>query len=74
MVFFDRNNPLGTTTPNPKPYITVVPGGKDYMTVQYQWQVSNEPAYCPTGIGTARFQIGQDGELKVLDPIRTSSR
>jgi hypothetical protein len=69
VLFFDHNTSLGAPTPEPKPYITVISGGDDYVTVQYQWQVGNEPACCPTGIGTVRFTIGDDGKLKALDPI-----
>lgn len=69
VVFFDRNTPLGTPTPNPKPYLTVLASGDDAVMIQYQWQVGDDPPCCPTGIGTARFQIGKDGKLKALDPV-----
>jgi hypothetical protein len=36
-------------------------GGDEFVTVQYQWQVGDNPPCCPTGIGTVRFQIGDDG-------------
>jgi hypothetical protein len=69
LLFFDHNTPLGTPTPNPKPYITVLPPADDTITVQYQWQVGSDQPCCPTGIGTARFQIGSDGKLKALGKI-----
>lgn len=69
LLFFDRNTPLGTPTPEPRPYITVTTPGEDTVTVQYQWQVGDNPPCCPTGIGTVRFQIGADGKLTPLDPI-----
>lgn len=68
LLFFDRDTPLGSPTPNPKPYTTVLSSGQDTVTVQYQWQVGDEPSCCPTGIGTTRYQI-TNGKLKVLDPI-----
>jgi predicted small lipoprotein YifL len=69
LLFFDHNTPLGTPTPNPKPYITVLPPSDDTITVQYQWQVGSDQSCCPTGIGTVRFQIGSDGKLKALGKI-----
>ena len=69
LVFFDHNTPLGTPTPNPKPYITVLPPSDDTITVQYQWQVGNDEPCCPTGIGTVKFQIGSDGKLQALGKI-----
>jgi hypothetical protein len=69
LLFFDQNTPLGTATPNPKPYITVLPPGDDTVTVQYQWQVGKDEACCPTGIGTVKFQIGSDGKLQALGKI-----
>ncbi len=69
VLFFDRNTPLGTPTPDPRPYLTVVPAGADTVTVQYQWLVGDEPNCCPTGRGTTRFRIGDDGTLEALDPI-----
>jgi hypothetical protein len=56
LMFFDHNRPLGTPTPNPKPYITVLPAGDD------------EPC-CPKGIGTVKFQIGPDGKLQALGKV-----
>ncbi|HJT91964.1 MAG TPA: LppP/LprE family lipoprotein [Mycobacterium sp.] len=68
VLFFDRKTPIGTPTPEPRPYITITPLGNDTATVQYQWRQGQEPACCPTGIGTVRFKI-EDGKLKALDPI-----
>jgi hypothetical protein len=68
VLFFDHNSPIGTPTPDPRPYITVTPSGNDTAVVQYQWRQGQEPACCPTGIGSARFRI-EDGKLKALDPI-----
>ena len=67
VIFFDHNSPIGTATPDPRPYITVTPTGDDTATVQYQWRQAQEPACCPTGIGAVRFKI-EDGKLKALDP------
>jgi hypothetical protein len=69
LLFFDHNTPLGTPTPNPKPYITVLPPSDDTITVQYQWQKGNDQPCCPTGIGTVKFQIGSDGKLQALGKI-----
>ncbi|WAC94287.1 LppP/LprE family lipoprotein [Mycobacterium sp. Aquia_213] len=69
LVFFDHNRSLGTPTPNPKPYITVLPGGDDAVTVQYQWQTGHEEPCCPKGIGTVKFHIGPDGTLQALGKI-----
>jgi hypothetical protein len=69
VLFFDHNVPLGTATPEPRPYISVLPSGDDTVAVQYQWQQGSDPPCCPTGIGTVRFQIGPDGKLKPIDPI-----
>lgn len=68
VIFFDHTTPLGTATPEPRPYITVVAEGNDTATVQYQWRQGGDPACCPTGIGQVRFKI-EDGKLKALDPI-----
>jgi LppP/LprE lipoprotein len=70
VLFFNRNTPLGTPTPDPRPYITVTTTGNDTAVVQYQWRQGQDAACCPTGIGTMRFKI-EDGKLKALDPIRT---
>lgn len=69
VLFFDHNTPLGPPTPNPKPYITVLPPSDDTITVQYQWQVGKDEPCCPTGIGTVKFQIGPDGKLQALGKI-----
>lgn len=69
LLFFDHNSPLGPPTPNPKPYITVLPAGDDTITVQYQWQVGNEEPCCPKGSGTVKFQIGSDGKLQTVGKI-----
>jgi hypothetical protein len=68
VLFFDRKSPIGTPTPDPRPYITVTPTGNDTAAVQYQWRQAQEPACCPTGIATVRFKL-EDGKLKALDPI-----
>jgi hypothetical protein len=69
VLFFDRNTALGTATPDPRPFITVLPSGPEAVLVQYQWLVGDEPNCCPTGLGTVRFRIGADGALETLDPI-----
>ncbi|SPM36001.1 hypothetical protein MRAB57_3838, partial [Mycobacterium rhizamassiliense] len=69
LLFFDHNRPLGTPTPNPKPYITVLPVNDDTVTVQYRWQTGNEEPCCPKGSGTVKFQIGHDGKLQALGKI-----
>ncbi|MCV7147018.1 LppP/LprE family lipoprotein [Mycobacterium riyadhense] len=69
LLFFDHNTPLGSPTPNPKPYITVLPPGDDTVTVQYRWQTAGDRPCCPSGVGTVRFRIGPDGKLKALDTI-----
>ena len=69
LLFFDHNIPLGTPTPNPKPYITVLPPSDDTITVQYRWQVGNDQPCCPTGTGTVKFQIGTDGKPQALGKI-----
>jgi hypothetical protein len=68
VLFFDRKSPIGTPTPDPRPYITVTAQGNDTAAVQYQWRQGQEPACCPTGVATVRFKI-EDGKLKALDPI-----
>jgi hypothetical protein len=69
LLFFDRNTPLGTATPQPKPYTTVLTSGQNTITVQYQWAQANDAPGRPTGIAQVRFQLGDDGKLKALDPI-----
>jgi hypothetical protein len=68
VLFFDRKSPIGTPTPDPRPYITITPTGNDTAAVQYQWRQGQEPACCPTGVATVWFKI-EDGKLKALDPI-----
>jgi hypothetical protein len=63
LLFFDHNIPLGTPTPNPKPYTTVLNSTDDVVRVQYQWQVAGDSVCCPTGVGTVQYQIGGDGKL-----------
>jgi hypothetical protein len=69
VVFFDKANPLGPATPEPRPYITVLTTGDDTVIVQYQWRQGSDEPCCPTGIATVRFQIGDDGKLKPLDAL-----
>ncbi|HYZ68689.1 MAG TPA: LppP/LprE family lipoprotein [Mycobacterium sp.] len=70
VLFFDRKSPIGTPTPDPRPYITVTPIANDTAAVQYQWRNGQDPACCPTGIATVRFKV-EDSKLKALDPIPT---
>jgi hypothetical protein len=72
LLFFDRSTPLGPATPQPRPYISAQPTAEDTVSVQYQWRQGSEAPCCPTGIGTVRFRIGQDGKLEALDPIPNS--
>ena len=60
VLFFNRNTPLGTPTPDLRPYITVTTTGNDTAFVQYQWRQGQDAACCPTGIVTIRFKI-EDG-------------
>lgn len=69
LLFFDHNIPLGSPTPNPKPYTAVLAPADDTVTVQYQWRKGSDEECCPTGIGTVKYQIGPDGKLKALGPI-----
>ena len=69
VLFFDRNNPLAPATPEPRTYINVISMGNDTANVQYQWRQGQDPACCPTGIGSVRFRIGDDGKLEARDPI-----
>ncbi|KAA0083510.1 LppP/LprE family lipoprotein [Mycolicibacterium sp. P9-64] len=68
VLFFDHDAPIGTPTPEPRPYVNVTTEGNDTAVVQYQWRQGNDQACCPTGIGTVRFKI-VDGTLKALGPI-----
>ena len=65
LLFFDHNTPIGTATPDPKPYTTVIRTGEDTITVNYQVE---KPGQNST-VGEVRFQLGDDGKLKALDPI-----
>lgn len=69
LLFFDHNTPLGSPTPDPKPYTTVVSSGTDTVIVLYQWRIDDDPLCCPTGSGTTRYRIGPHGKLEALDPI-----
>lgn len=69
LLFFDRNTPLGSPSPDPKPYITVLSPGDDTVTVQYRWRIGSDRECCPSGIGTVRFRIAPDGRLIALDAI-----
>jgi hypothetical protein len=69
VLFFDHDSAIGTPTPDPRPYANVTAQGNDTAVVQYyQWRQGQDPACCPTGIGTVRFRI-VDGKLKALDPL-----
>jgi hypothetical protein len=68
VLFFNRKSPVGSPTPQPRPYITIRSTGNDTASVQYQWRQGQDPACCPTGSGTVRFKI-DDGKLKALDPV-----
>jgi LppP/LprE lipoprotein len=69
LLFFNRDTPLGTATPNPRPYTSVTTSGHDTVTVQYQWRQDGEQPCCPTGIAQVRYQLDADGKLKALDAI-----
>lgn len=69
VLFFAGDTALGPATPQPRPYITVLSSPSDVVTVQYQWLRNGEQPCCPTGIGTVRFHVGDDGKLAALDPI-----
>jgi LppP/LprE lipoprotein len=69
LLFFDRNRPLGPATPDPKPYITVLPTTDNTVAVQYQWRVGHDEECCPTGTGSVKFEIGSDGRLHALGKI-----
>jgi hypothetical protein len=71
VLFFDRATALGPATPEPRSYINVISTGNHTANVQYQWRQGQDPACCPTGIAAVRFQIGDDGKIKSLDPIPT---
>jgi hypothetical protein len=69
LLLFNKNTTLGTATPNPRPYTTVIAAGHDTVTVQYQWQQGGDQPGRPTGIAQVRFQLDADGKLKALDAI-----
>ncbi len=69
LLFFDHNTPLGTPTPNPKPYITVLPPADDTVTVQYRWRKEKDDECCPTGVGTVKFRIGPDSKLEAVGKV-----
>jgi hypothetical protein len=68
VLFFHGKSPVGTPTPEPRPYITVNAAGNDTAAVQYKWRQGQDPACCPTGTATVRFKL-EDGKLKALDPL-----
>jgi len=68
VLFFDGEKGVGSPTPDPRPYLTVIPQGEHDAVVQYQWRKGSDPACCPTGIGSARVTL-EDGRLTILDPI-----
>lgn len=67
-LFFRGAEAVGSPTPEPRPYITVIPQGNDTALVQYQWLQEQDQPCCPTGIGSARVTL-EEGRLTVLDPI-----
>jgi hypothetical protein len=69
VLFFDRQTPLGPATPEPRPYVSVVTSGDETVSVQYQWRQGSDAPCCPTGIGSVRFRVGDDGKLVAVDPI-----
>jgi LppP/LprE lipoprotein len=68
VLFFNGKSPIGTATPQPRPYVTIMSTGTDTASVQYQWRQGQDPACCPTGSSTVRFKI-DDGKLTALDPV-----
>jgi hypothetical protein len=65
LLLFDHNTPIGTATPQPRPYTTVLGSGEDTITVSYQ---VGRPGENST-VSQVRFQLGTDGKLKALDPL-----
>ncbi len=63
LLFFDHNSPLGTPTPNPKPYTSVLSSTDDAVSVQYRWQKAGDSMCCPSGVGIVAYQIGPNGKL-----------
>ncbi len=73
VLFFDHNSPIGTPTPDPRPYVTVTSRpGHDTVTVQYQWKQGNDQPCCPTGYRHRAVPGGRRLTLKALDPIPNS--
>ena len=68
VLFFAGQQPVGSPTPEPRPYLSVTAQGPDVAVVQYQWRQGADEPCCPTGIGTARVTLEQ-GRLTILDPI-----
>ncbi|UXA16346.1 LppP/LprE family lipoprotein [Mycobacterium sp. SMC-4] len=68
VLFFADTEPVGSPTPEPRPYITVIPQGDSTALVQYQWRQNQDQPCCPTGIGSARVVL-EEGRLTVLDPV-----
>ncbi|ABM14590.1 LppP/LprE family lipoprotein [Mycolicibacterium vanbaalenii] len=68
VLFFDGTEPVGSPTPEPRRFITVIPQGRSDAVVQYQWRQGQDEPCCPTGIGTARVTL-EEGRLTILDPI-----
>ena len=68
VLFFDGDQGVGSPTPDPRPYISVVAQGDHDARVQYQWRQGSDPACCPTGVGSARVTL-EEGRLTILDPI-----
>lgn len=68
VLFFADGEPVGSPTPEPRPYLSVSPQGDHNAVVQYQWRQGADQPCCPTGIGTARVTL-EDGRLTILDPI-----
>ena len=68
VLFFADGAPVGSPTPEPRPYLSVRPQGDHNAVVQYQWRQGADEPCCPTGIGTARVTL-EDGRLTILDPI-----
>lgn len=68
VLFFDGTEPVGSPTPEPRRFITVIPQGDHTALVQYQWRKDTDELCCPTGIGSVRVVL-EDGRLTILDPI-----
>lgn len=68
VLFFAGENPVGSPTPEPRPYINVIAQGNHHAQVQYQWRQGQDAPCCPTGIGSISVTL-EEGRLTVLDPI-----